>query len=146
MNTSSYHHGDEVIDNTYTDRDVGMISILYLDKIKVICYNVTGVLLEEPMRRISETVGMNEVSALGFIGTLATNVTTFGMMRDMDDKGVVLNSAFAVSAAFTFAGHLAFTMSFNSAYVLPVIVGKLVAGVCAVAIAWFMFAKTSRRP
>ena len=36
-------------------------------------------------------------------------------------------------------------MSFNSAYVLPVIVGKLVAGVCAVAIAWFMFDKTSRR-
>ena len=50
MNTSSYHHGDEVIDNTYTDGDMGMISILYLDKFKVICYNVTGVLLEEPIR------------------------------------------------------------------------------------------------
>ena len=106
---------------------------------------LVGRLIKKPMRRISETVGMNEVSALGFIGSLATNVTTFGMMRDMDGKGVVLNSAFAVSAAFTFAGHLAFTMSFNSTYVLPVIVGKLVAGVCAVAIAWFMFAKTSRR-
>jgi ethanolamine transporter len=96
------------------------------------------------MARISEKVGMNEVSALGFNGTLATNVTTFGMMRDMDDKGVVLNSAFAVSAAFTFAGHLAFTMSFNSEYVLPMIVGKLVAGVCAVVIAQVIYTKHAR--
>jgi ethanolamine transporter len=101
-------------------------------------------LIKKPMRKVSEKIGMNEVSALGFIGTLATNVTTFGMMRDMDDKGVVLNSAFAVSAAFTFAGHLAFTMSFNSEYVLPMIVGKLVAGVFAVVIAQVMYAKNIR--
>ena len=78
------------------------------------------------------------------MGSLATNVTTFGMMRDMDDKGVVLNSAFAVSAAFTFAGHLAFTMSFNSEYVLPMIVGKLVAGVFAVVIAQVMYTQSKR--
>ena len=101
-------------------------------------------LIRKPIRRFSEKVGLNEVSALGFVGTLATNVTTFGMMRDMDDKGVVLNSAFAVSAAFTFAGHLAFTMSFNSEYVLPMIVGKLVAGVFAVVIAQVMYAKNIR--
>ena len=50
MNTSSCHHGDEVIDNMYTDRDVGMISILYLDKFNVICYNVPEVLLVEPIK------------------------------------------------------------------------------------------------
>ena len=50
LNTSSYHHGDEVIDNMYTDRDVGMISILYLDKFNVICYNVPEVLLVEPIK------------------------------------------------------------------------------------------------
>ena len=33
-----------------TDRDVGMISILYLDKFNVICYNVTEVLLVEPIK------------------------------------------------------------------------------------------------
>lgn len=123
----------------------------------MVCFNATAVmtgafpllallskLIKKPMKRVSEKVGMNEVSALGFVGTLATNVTTFGMMRDMDDKGVVLNSAFAVSAAFTFAGHLAFTMSFNGAYVVPVIIGKLVAGVCAVAVARLLYAKMSR--
>ena len=121
----------------------------------MVCFNATAVmtgafpllallsrLIRKPIRHISVRVGMNEVSALGFVGTLATNVTTFGMMRDMDDKGVVLNSAFAVSAAFAFAGHLAFTMSFNGAYVLPVTVGKLVAGVLAVFIARIMYRKT----
>ena len=88
---------------------------------------------------------MNEVSALGFVSTLATNVTTFSMMKDMDDKGVVLNSAFAVSAAFTFAGHLAFTMSFNEEYLLSVIVGKLIAGVCALFAAQFIYSRVSRR-
>lgn len=120
----------------------------------MVCFNATVVmtgafpllalvsrLIKKPMKRVSERVGMNEVSALGFVGTLATNVTTFGMMRDMDAKGVVLNSAFAVSAAFTFAGHLAFTMSFREDYVLPVIVGKLAAGVFAVVVAQLMYAK-----
>jgi ethanolamine transporter len=124
----------------------------------MVCFNATAVmtgafpllaivskLIKKPMKKISEKVGMNEVSALGFVGTLATNVTTFGMMRDMDDKGVVLNSAFAVSAAFTFAGHLAFTMSFNADYLVPVIVGKLVAGIFAVVIAQFMYSKMHKK-
>lgn len=33
-----------------TDRDVGMISILYLDEFNVICYNVPEVLLEKPIK------------------------------------------------------------------------------------------------
>ena len=33
-----------------TDRDVGLISTLCLDIFKMICYNVTEVLLVEPIR------------------------------------------------------------------------------------------------
>ena len=33
-----------------TDRDVGLISTLCLDKFKMICYNVTEVLLVEPIK------------------------------------------------------------------------------------------------
>ena len=106
--------------------------------------SIVGKLIKKPMSKLSGKIGMNEVSALGFIGTLATNVTTFGMMGDMDDKGVVLNSAFAVSAAFTFAGHLAFTMSFNTELVPAVIIGKLIAGVCAVLVAQFMYKKLNK--
>lgn len=94
-------------------------------------------LLRRPLTTVARKTGMNDSSALGFVASLATNVTTFSMMKDMDDRGVVLNSAFAVSGAFVFAGHLAFTMSFQADYVFGMIIGKLVAGILAVAIAAF---------
>ena len=53
------------------------------------------------------------------------------MMKDMEDKGVLLNAAFSVSAAFTFAGHLAFTMAFDASHIPAMIVAKLTAGVLA---------------
>ena len=95
-------------------------------------------LLKKPIQKIGRATDINEVSAVGFISSLATSVTTFGMMDDMDKKGILLNSAFAVSAAFTFAGHLAFTMAFpgaNVAYIGAVIVGKLISGVFALCLA-----------
>jgi ethanolamine transporter len=66
------------------------------------------------------------------------------MMKEMDDKGAVLNSAFAVSAAFTFADHLAFTLSFKSDYLGAVIVGKLLSGILAVALGAIIYKKTAK--
>ena len=60
-------------------------------------------------------------------------------MDKMNKKGVVLNSAFAVSAAFALGGHLAFTMAFDSAYVVPMIVGKIVSGIAAVGLAMVIY-------
>lgn len=96
-------------------------------------------ILDKPMRWLGKKIGVNSASALGLLSTLATNVTTLGNMRDMDEKGVILNSAFAVSASFVFAGHLAFTLSFNGEFAVSMIVGKLVAGGCAVAFAVFLY-------
>lgn len=100
---------------------------------------VISKVLSKPLKKISNNVGINDVSAVGFISSLATSMATFGMMDKMDKKGVMMNSAFAVSAAFTFAGHLAFTMAFDSSFILPVIVGKLISGVLAVILSSFMF-------
>ena len=80
----------------------------------------------------------NETAALGFVSSLATSVTTYGMIGDMDRRGIVLNSAFAISAAFTFAGHLAFTMAFNADYLPAVILGKLTAASLALLVAQVM--------
>lgn len=92
-------------------------------------------LLSKPLSALSKKTGLNNKSVIGFLSTLATSVTTFGIMKDMDDRGVILNSAFAVSAAFTLADHLAFTLSFHSQYLPYVIVGKLISGIFAVALA-----------
>ncbi len=100
--------------------------------------------LKKPLKALCGVLDVNETSALGFLSTLATSVTTFGMMKDMDEKGIVLNSAFAVSAGFTFADHLAFTMSFNPDYLLCVIVGKLVAGFVALFVAHFVCSRQKK--
>ena len=96
-------------------------------------------LFAKPLRKLGGLIGVNEHAAVGFISSLATSVTTFGLMEKMDKKGAMLNAAFATSAAFTFAGHLAFTLAFDASYLAPMIVGKLVAGVCSVVLAVLIY-------
>ena len=106
---------------------------------------VISKVLSKPLKKLSGFIGINEVSAVGFIASLATSMTTFGMMDKMDKKGVMMNSSFAVSAAFTFAGHLAFTMAFDATFIAPVIVAKLVSGVTALIFSYFLFNKLNSK-
>ena len=89
-------------------------------------------LLNRPLSKAGGLLGVNSVSTLSLLGSLVTNASTFGVSDQMDKKGLVLNSAFAVSASFVFGSHLAFTVAFDNSYVLPMIVGKLISGVCAI--------------
>ena len=96
-------------------------------------------LLNKPLGKASARIGINNVSALALLGTLVTNASTFGLTDKMDKKGLVLNAAFAVSAAFVFGGHMAFTMAFDATFVTPMIIGKLISGVCAVALTLLIY-------
>jgi len=95
-------------------------------------------LLMNPMKKLGGKMQINETAVMGLLSSIATCVTTFEMAKDMDRKGLLLNAAFAVSGAFTFAGHLAFTMAFDATYITPMIVGKLAAGALAVLLAHLM--------
>ena len=105
---------------------------------------VVAKLLSKSLNRLGAKIGINSISALSVLACLVTNTTIFSVMDKMDKKGVVLNSAFAVSAAFVFGGHLAFTMAFDSSYVFPVIIGKLISGFCALALALILYKTTSK--
>ena len=102
-------------------------------------------LLDKPMKKVGNLLGINTASALGFLSTLATNMTTYGNMQDMDDKGLLLNSAFSVSAGFVFAGHLAFTLAFNADYSVSMMVGKVVSGIAAVFVAILLYKIIGKR-
>ena len=91
--------------------------------------------LKKPIERLGGKLSVNESSAFGFIATLGNSITTFEMADKMDKKGLILNSAFAVSASFLFVDHLAFTISFNSAYLPALICGKFISGLSAVLLA-----------
>lgn len=100
---------------------------------------IVSKLLHKPMTRLGSSIGIDGISAIGFLSSLVTNATTFGVMDRMNKKGVVLNAAFSVSASYVFGSHLAFTMAFDSRYVAPVIVGKLLSGVAAVVLATLIY-------
>lgn len=97
--------------------------------------------LRKPLLRIGKLLHMNETSAAGLLTTLANSIPTFGMLKDMDKRGKVINMAFATSAAFVFGDHLGFTAGFCPDMVVPVIVGKLAGGVSAVVLAVWMMRK-----
>lgn len=94
--------------------------------------------LNKPLMGMGKLLGMNETSAAGMVAALANTIPTFGMIKDMDPRGKVLNMAFLTSAGFVFGDHLGFTAGFNSEMIVPMVVGKLVAAVSAVAVAMFM--------
>ncbi len=95
-------------------------------------------LLKKPFAKTGRLLGINDKSTVGFVTSLANAVPTFGLIKDMDERGKVLNFAFLVSAGYALGDHLAFAGAMDPALVLPVVVGKLVGGVSAVAAALWM--------
>ena len=98
-------------------------------------------LLKKPLLKLGRILGINDVAAAGLIASLANSIATFGMVKDMDNRGKVINIAFAVSAAFVFGDHLGFTAGFAPEMLPGMIVGKLVGGVSAVAVALWLTRK-----
>lgn len=56
-------------------------------------------------------------------------------MGEMNAKGKLLNVAFAVSASFVFGDHLGFVAGVNQEFILPMVAGKLAAGITALLLA-----------
>lgn len=104
-------------------------------------YVITKV-FRKPLLALGKLLGMNDVAAAGLVASLANSIPMFGMMKDMDNRGKILNVAFAVSAAFVFGDHLGFTAGFEPDMIFPMIVGKLVGGITAIFVAMFIANKT----
>ena len=94
--------------------------------------------LKKPLMKLGGVLGMNDVAAAGLVATLANDIPMFDMMKDMDDRGKIINVAFAVSAAFVFGDHLGFTAGVAKDMILPMIVGKLAGGVVGIILAMFI--------
>ena len=95
-------------------------------------------LLRKPLMAMGKRLGINDAAAAGLIASLANSIAAFGMVKDMNQRGKVINIAFAVSAAFVFGDHLGFTAGFAPEMIGPMIVGKLVGGISAVAVAMWL--------
>lgn len=122
---------------------VGAIAIVLAGAFPLV-HAITRV-FQKPLMALGRLLGMNEVAAAGMVATLANNIPMFGMLADMDRRGKVLNVAFAVSAAFVFGDHLGFTAGFAPEMIFPMMVGKMVGGVTAVAVAMLLTRKETNR-
>ena len=94
--------------------------------------------LRRPLLKLGIALGINETAAAGLIASLANSIATFGLVKDMDDRGKVVNIAFAVSAAFVFGDHMGFTAGFAPGMLPAMIVSKLVGGISAVVVALWL--------
>ena len=118
---------------------VGVIAILLAGAFPLVF--VLTKLLRRPLMAAGKKLGINDAAAAGLIASLANSIATFGMVKDMNERGKVVNIAFAVSAAFVFGDHLGFTAGFAPEMIGPMIAGKLVGGISAVGVALWLTRK-----
>ena len=121
---------------------VGAIAIVLAGAFPLV-YLLTK-LLRKPLMKLGGILGIGDTAAAGLVATLANSIATFGLVKDMDDRGKVVNIAFAVSAAFAFGDHMGFTAGYAPQMLPAVIVGKLAGGITAVAVALFLTRKTAK--
>ena len=112
---------------------VGQIAIVLAGAFPLIA--VLTKLLQKPFSLVGEKLRINSTSVSGLMATLANSLATFDMVKEMDPRGKIVNMAFAVSGAFVFGDHLAFTAGYDPAMIPALIVAKLSAGITAVILA-----------
>lgn len=92
-------------------------------------------ILHKYLKKVGEKFELDQYSILGIFSSLANCIPMFGIYDKMNEKGKVLNAAFAVSGAFTFGGQLGYITSVSPESINPFIVSKLVAGGSALFVA-----------
>ncbi len=118
---------------------VGEIAIVLAGAFPLV-YVITK-LLRKPLMKLGSKLDINDAAAAGLISSLANSIATFGLVKDMDQRGKIVNIAFAVSAAFVLGDHMGFTAGFAPEMLVPMILGKLAGGVSAVAVAMVLTRK-----
>lgn len=121
---------------------IGAIAITLAGAFPLV-YFITKV-FNKPLLKLGNLLGMNDKAAAGLIATLANNIPMFGLLKDMDKRGKIINVAFAVSGAFVFGDHLGFIAGVDKTMIFPMVVGKLVGGISAIILAILMFGKTEK--
>ena len=96
---------------------------------------------KRPLGKLGKKLNINEYSVAGFLAGAANYAAGFGCFKDMDIKGKYLNTAFLVSGGAVLGDLLGFTAGINSDLLIPMIVGKLSAGMAAVLLANWMAPK-----
>lgn len=99
--------------------------------------------LSRPLGLIGEKLKIDAHSVSSLVLTLANPMPAYLSVNEMCPKGQILNVAFAISGGCILGDHLAYTSQFAPEMCTPVIVGKGVAGVTAVLLAFLFMRKST---
>ncbi|PWW31989.1 ethanolamine transporter [Cytobacillus oceanisediminis] len=91
-----------------------------------------------PLEALGRKVGLSKEGSAGIVATIANILAMFKLVRTMPPKDKVINISFAVCAAFLLGDHLSFTANFQPTLILPIIVGKISAGIIGIGLAYWL--------
>lgn len=91
--------------------------------------------LRKPLSSLSARFGLTEAGVTGFLLSSANNMAMFATMSRMKEREKIVNTAFAVCAAFIIGDHLAFTAANAPAVIAPMMLAKAISGGVAVFLA-----------
>lgn len=129
---------------------IHVIDLLPLNDVWVVCgaiammlagaYPLVKVLtktLSGPLSKVGSIIGVNDVSIAGLLACCANSVPCYNMIKDMDNKGKIINIAFSCCAAFGIGDHLGFCAGVEPDLVAAMVVAKLGGGVLCILSAMF---------
>lgn len=115
---------------------VGNIAV-FLSGAYPMTYIITKV-FSKAFNKIGKRFGIGENGVAGIIVTLANNIPAFSMMKEMNIRGKIIVTSFAVSGAFVLGGQLGFVASVEPSYIIPVVIGKLTSGISGIILAFYI--------
>src|SRR5690606_23201907 len=98
-----------------------------------------------PLEAAGRRIGLTSTGSAGMLATIANILAMFQLVRYMRTKDKVITIAFGVCAAFLLGDHLSFTANFRPTLILPILIGKISAGLIAVGLAYWLSVPTALR-
>lgn len=98
-------------------------------------------LFNKQLEKIGSLIGVNDKSIAGLIACLANCLPAFGLLKDMDNKGKIINCAFAVCAAFALGDHLGFCAGVEPGLIAPMVIGKILGGIMSIFVGIAIYTK-----
>lgn len=91
--------------------------------------------LAKPLELVGRKLGLSVDAVAGILACAANALALFSMIEKMQPEDKVKCLAFCVCSAFLIGDHLSFTANFQPSLILPILTGKLIAGILSVYVA-----------
>lgn len=101
--------------------------------------------LAKPLAKIGGVFGLSSDATAGLLAASANVLAALSMVKSFKARDKVIVIAFAVCCAFLFGDHLSFTANFQPSLIVPVLIGKLSAGICAIGFALLLSVKKAEQ-